>query len=393
MSLRLAIVSTYPPRRCGLASFAAGLHRGLLAAGAATVEVVAVTRGDEGRYGPEVVGLVRQDRRGDYLVAAELLNRRADVVLLQHEYGIFGGPDGELVLELARALRRPWLATLHTVRSEPTPGQRRILSQLADLADGVVVMCREAARRLEGLYGVDGRRIHHLPHGVPTPPPGDARTWKRHFGLEGRTVVTTFGLIGPGKGIEGALRAVALAARQVPDLLYVVAGSTHPEVRRREGEAYRQRLESLVQRLGLAGHVRFLNRFLDERELLGLLLATDVYLVPYPGREQVSSGTLTFALALGRPVVSTPFAYAQELLAEGAGVLVPWDDVRAMARALVGLCRHPGRRALAAARARARTRGFLWPEVGARYLELARALASAHAAAPVPVPRPALAAG
>lgn len=376
MRPRVGIVSTYLPSRCGLASFAAGLRTGLLAAGAATVEVAAVVREPEPRPAPEVAIQVRRDRPADYRRAAARLNRTADVVLVQHEYGIFGGADGELVLELLAALRAPAVVTLHTVLSRPSPGQMRVVQLLARRAAALVTIARRGARVLADVYGVAPRRVAWIPHGVPRPPAGSPAWWKERFGLSGRTVVLTFGLIGPGKGLEVALEALARSVPRVPDLLYVIAGATHPEVLRREGEAYRHELEGRVRRLGLADHVRWINRYLEEDDLLGLLLAADVYVTPYLGREQMSSGTLTFAAALGKAVVSTPYPYADELLGGGAGVLVGFEDAEALAAALVELGRSPERRAELGERARARAGAWTWPAVAGRYLRLARRLLS-----------------
>lgn len=376
MSLRLAVVSTYPPRRCGLASFAFGLRQGLLRAGAERVDVIALERDPLPERRAEVVFVVRQDAREDYREAARLLNAGTDAVFLQHEYGIYGGPDGLWVLDLVHRLEVPLITTLHTVLAEPTPRQRHILQELGQCSQAVVVMARAAAERLPRIYGVAPEKVYVLPHGVPLPPPGTPRHWKRRLGFEDRTVALTFGLLSPGKGIEVALEAVRRAAAEVPSLLYVVAGSTHPEVLRREGEAYRESLLHLVDRLGIQHHVRFINRYLEEEELLGFILAADIYVVPYYGRDQTSSGTLTFAMALGKAIISTPFTYAQEMLADGAGILVPFGNPAALAEALVQLACDPLRRAALSIRAQARAQGLWWPLVGARYLRLAQALAA-----------------
>ena len=373
MGGRLALVSTYPPRRCGLATFAAHLRTGLLAAGADSVPVVAMVKDRAGEpQAPEVLLAVRQERAEDYRQAARVLNAAGvDAVLLQHEFGIFGGTAGMLVDELLRHLRVPVIATLHTVLSEPAPEYRQALLALLDRVERVVVMAARGVELLEEVYGLSPERIVLIPHGVPEPPAGTAEMWKERLGLSGRTVAMTFGLIGPGKGIETALRAIAGAVPDCPDLLYLIVGATHPEVLRREGERYRQSLENLVAELGLSDHVRFVNRYLDEDELLGFLMACDLYLTPYPGSQQITSGTLTYALAMGKPVVSTPYAYARELLSGGAGRLVPFGDWQAMARAVADLAKSPQLRAQMGARARQRTRGFGWRQVAARYLDLA----------------------
>ncbi|MFB5085484.1 glycosyltransferase family 4 protein [Symbiobacterium thermophilum] len=372
MSARLAIVSTYPPRQCGLATFSAHLRGGLLAAGAEDVAVAAMVKRDApAEQLPETVTVIRDDLEIDYRRAAHLLNHGGyDAVLLQHEFGIFGGQAGVMVNHLLDRLEIPVIATLHTILSDPEPEYRHAMTALLQRIDAAVVMARRGGEIIQQVYGADPERIAYIPHGVPAPPPGTPAEWKNRLGLSGRTVVMTFGLLGPGKGIETALQAVALASRGCPDLLYLVVGATHPEVLRREGERYRQGLEAQVAELGIQGHVRFVNRYLDEDELLGFLQAADIYLVPYPGAQQISSGTLTYALAMGKPIISTPFVYAQELLGEGAGLLVPFHDAAAMGRALSALAADAGWRTSLSAAARNRAKGFTWPEVGQSYLDL-----------------------
>ncbi|HEY8492123.1 MAG TPA: glycosyltransferase family 4 protein [Dehalococcoidia bacterium] len=375
MSVRAAIVSTYPPRRCGLASFAAHLRQGLLAAGAAEVPVVAVVREAGGAWPPEVVMTLPQDEDWAYVEAARYLNRSGvDAVLLQHEFGIFGGEVGRMVLQLLSSLSVPVITTLHTVLSRPGPEQRAVLQRVIRASRAVVAMAGRAVHLLRDVYGAPPEKIVYIPHGVPAPPPGTPEGWKERLGLAGRTVAMTFGLIGPGKGIELALDAMAEAAPRCPDLLYLVVGATHPDIARASGESYRQGLEERVRRLGLDGHVRFVNRYLDEEELLGYLAACDIYITPYQEPQQITSGTLTYAVAMGKAVISTPYAYAEERLGGGAGWLVPFGDAAALARALVALARNPELRAGLGRRARERARGFAWPEVGARYLDLVEGL-------------------
>jgi glycosyltransferase involved in cell wall biosynthesis len=378
MGLRLAIVSTYPPRRCGLATFAAHLRDGLMAAGADQVSVVAMVKEASGTVNrPEVIATVRQECESDYRRAARLLTAGGfDAVLLQHEFGIFGGTAGSLVNELLDGLQIPVIATLHTILAQPAREYRWALENLLGRVQSAVVMAERGAQLLQEVYHFDPDRIVHIPHGVPAPPPGTPESWKERLGLRERTVAMTFGLIGPGKGIETAIQAMARAVKDCPDLLYLIVGATHPEVLRHEGERYRRSLEELVSELGLEGHVRFVNRYLEDDELLGYLMATDLYITPYPGAQQITSGTLTYALAMGKAIISTPYAYAQELLSGGAGALVPFGDAEAMGRAIGELARDRGFREAMAAAAKERARGFAWPEVGRRYLELAGQLRS-----------------
>ena len=378
MGLRLAIVSTYPPRKCGLATFSEHLRGGLLAAGAQEVNVAAMVKDDtDQEQRPETVLLIRDSVEIDYRRAARFLNESGyDAVLLQHEFGIYGGTAGNMVNHLLDGLKIPVIATLHTVLARPEPEYHRSMAELLDRIDVAVVMAHRGAEIIQQVHGVDPERIVYIPHGVPVPPRGSADEWKARLGLSGRTVAMTFGLLGPGKGIETALEAMALAVESCPDLLYLVVGATHPEVLRWQGERYRHGLEARVAELGLADHVRFVNRYLDEAELLGYLQAVDIYLTPYPGAQQISSGTLTYALAMGKAIISTPYVYATELLGSGVGVLVPFGDAAAMGQALRELATDQGLRSSLSAAARARAKGFTWPEVGQSYVDLVTRLTS-----------------
>lgn len=387
----IAVISTYPPRQCGIATFAAHLRQGLLAAGAPSVPVVALLRGEEDRaVGPAVIGTIYQDLQNSYALASQMINRLAPrAVLLQHEFGIFGGEDGRYVLDLVDALRTPVIATLHTVPERPTASQRYILHRLADRSARVVVLAKRALRMLSETYGVDGAKITYIPHGVPTPPPGSPAEWKRRLGLENRTVVMTFGLLSPGKGIEVAIDAMARAVSRHPELLYLIVGATHPEVRRRHGEAYREFLQSRIDALGLKDHVRFVNRYLTDRELLGHLRACDIYITPYPNRDQISSGTLTYAAFMGKPIISTPYIYAEELLGDGAALFFPFGDGDALAEHLMALAGDRTMRERLSLAARRRTARYAWDAVGAEYLKLVPRRSLVSGLERVPIERPA----
>ncbi|QWK09598.1 MAG: glycosyltransferase family 4 protein [Thermoflexus hugenholtzii] len=385
--LRIALVGTYVPRPCGIATFTHDLAKAMAEAqgtsqgGAenpspflSTVQVVALTNPPQRYdYGPEVVFEIRADVPEDYRAAAAYLNQAPiDGVCLQHEYGIFGGPDGAYVLELVERLRKPLVVTLHTVLYEPSEGQRRVLIALARRADQVVVMAERARQFLVERYGVPAERITRIDHGAPAMPLEDPGPYKARLGLDGRRVLLTFGLLSPNKGIETMIEAMKRLVPHHPDLLYLVVGATHPEVRRRFGEAYRRFLEEEIARAGLQEHIHFVDRYLDREELLTFLMAADIYVAPYLAREQIVSGTLTYALACGKAIVSTPSWYAEEMLGEGRGLLVPFRDPEAMARALDQLLSNPEEWDRLRRAAYARGREMAWPIVGARYLELFR---------------------
>jgi glycosyltransferase involved in cell wall biosynthesis len=290
-----------------------------------------------------------------------------DVVSIQHEYGIWGGDDGDHVLDFVDALRVPAVATLHTVLRDPTPHQKSVMTQLVSLAESTVVMSRSAANLLTGTYSVSRNKVAVIPHGVPNVPLVDPEQAKPALGIEGRDVILSFGLLGPGKGYELAIAALPEVVAAHPSVLYVILGATHPDLVAREGEAYRRSLVALVDRLGLGGHVQFVDRYVGRNELIRWLEAADLFVTPYPNLGQIVSGTLSYAMGAGRAVVSTPYAYATELLADDRGVLVDSVSSGALAEAFNRLLADDTRRATIGRRAYAYTRRMLWPAVGAAY--------------------------
>jgi glycosyltransferase involved in cell wall biosynthesis len=361
---RTAFVSTYAPVRCGIATFTADLA---LAVG--NREIVALDPpGEPGPYPGEVRHRIRRDVHGDYARVARAIDASAvDVVSIQHEYGIWGGHDGAHVLDFVSALRVPAIATLHTVLQHPTPSQRSVLTDLVSSVAATVVMSTAAARLLTRSYGIDAARIEVIPHGVPDLPLVSPDSVKPALGLAGRLVILSFGLLGPGKGYESAIAAMPDVVRADPSALYVIVGATHPEMVRREGESYRRRLQDLASTLGVSDHVRFVGRFVDAAELGMWLEAADIFVTPYPNLEQIVSGTLSYAMGAGKAIVSTPYAYASERLADGRGRLVAPGSTEALADALVDLARSPEWRAAYGRRAYEHSRGMLWSEVGAGY--------------------------
>lgn len=296
---------------------------------------------------------------------------------IQHEYGIWGGEDGAYVLDFARALSIPATATLHTVLQHPTPRQRAVLAELVERVDMTVVMSRSAALLLESAYGVDARRVQVIPHGVPDLPLVDPDHLKAGLGLHRRDVILSFGLLGPGKGYELAIDALPTIAAARPNVTYVVVGATHPDLLRSEGEAYRHELVEQVARLGMEDHVRFVDRYVGRRELTHWLEAADVFVTPYPNLDQIVSGTLSYAMGAGRTVVSTPYAYAAELLADGRGILVEPGSPSALASAIVDVLNDDVLRRETGRRAYDHARSMVWSAVGAHYNRLFGAVATA----------------
>ncbi len=387
-TLRTAFVGTYPPRQCGIATFtrdlAAAVGRtrpvspravGWARPGPTTrpewaVSIVAVDY-EPRAFPAEVRARIDPERPADYRGVAERLNRASyDVVSVQHEFGIYGGRDGAHVLDLLEHLEVPTITTLHTVLRHPSDNQRRVLRAVARASSRVVVLSRDAARSLPEVYDVDPAHVRVIPHGVPDLPFVDPETVKPLVGLAGRPVVLSFGLLGPGKGYELAIRGMSSVVGQVPDACYVILGATHPELRRREGETYRRSLEALVRALGLGRQVLFVDAYVDLPTLGRWLQAADVFVTPYPGAEQAVSGTLAYALGTGKALVSTPYAYARELLAEGRGRLVPFGDSAALGAEIGRFLTDHAAREDARRRAYAYGRAMTWRSVGAGYRRL-----------------------
>ncbi len=370
--LRAAIVSTFPPRACGIGTFAADVRAGLV--GLDDIESVAkvVVVDDPTRpQRPGVVATISQASRGDYVRAARVLGRHdIDVVLLEHEYGIFGGRDGQYILSLAEELTQPLVVTLHTVLSQPTARQARVLEALCSYADLVIVMTESALRLLADSGACPEEKLRVVPHGAPALLIDRARIAAlersrstRDERLHTRFVLSSFGLLSPGKGLETVLAALPAIVERHPEALYVIAGRTHPGVAQREGERYRLSLQQLVAELGLTKHVDFDDRFLTIEEISSLLAATSVFVTPYLDREQTSSGALTFGIAAGCAAVSTPYRYAEDLLSTGAGQLVPFGDPAALAGAINRYIDDPEMLQAARSEARRISERLSWPSV------------------------------
>ena len=335
-----------------------------------SVQVVAMNDQETGYpYGNEVTLQIHQHRREDYRNAAEVLNNgKADAVLLQHEYGLFGGECGDYLLDLLDRLRKPVISTLHSVLSEPTLKQRSVMSRVCERSDLVVVMANRATMILNEIYGVPLEKLKLIPHGVPDVPFGPTERFKERFGLGGRTMILTFGLLGPGKSIETVLDALAKVVPNHPDVAYVVLGITHPGVRRDSGELYRLSLERKAVELGIQRNVLFHNRYVSQEDLKEYLQAADIYVTPYRAKEQITSGTLAYALAAGKAIVSTPYWHAQELLVNGRGRLVDFGDADGFAGAINELIANKPMRDEVRKSAYAFGRDMIWPRVGKQYV-------------------------
>ena len=367
---RIAILGNHLPRQCGIATFTTDLSSAI-ATEFSNTDCCVVAMNDPGKqytYPPRVRFEVAESDIASYRAAAKFVNaNQVDVVSVQHEYGIFGGEAGSHVLALLRALRMPIVTTLHTILGEPDPMQRRSMDELIRLSKRLVVMSAHGAALLHSVHGVAEHNIDVIPHGIPSLP--SAGRSKNKLRLEGKAVLLTFGLLSPDKGIEHVIDALPAILARYPETVYVVLGATHPHIKERHGEAYRESLERRARSVGVDANVIFHNRFVSRGELAEFLSAADIYVTPYLKPEQITSGTLAYAVGSGKAVISTPYLYARELLADGCGILVPWRDPQSIARAVVDLLSNDAKRLALCARAAAYGRSMVWPAVARRYLQ------------------------
>jgi glycosyltransferase involved in cell wall biosynthesis len=368
---RIAVVGNYLPRKCGIATFTTDLCESLAAKFMdATFFAVPVNDTEAGyNYPPRVRFELRQNDLASYRQAADFLNiNKVNLVCLQHEFGIYGGPEGSHVLSLLRDLHAPIITTLHTIPAQPNPIQREVLLEIIGRSERVVTMCGKGMEFLHRLYGVGENKVVLIPHGIYDVPFTDTSFYKDHFGVEGKFVILTFGILGRNKGLENVIRALPEILRRAPNTVYMIVGATHPNVVRFEGEAYRLSLQLLARKLGVEQNVIFHNRFVSQEEMIEFIGAADVYVTPYLNKEQITSGTLAYAVGSGKAVVSTPYWHAEELLADGRGILVPFGDSKALAEAITGLIEDETRRHAIRKQAYLFGRNMIWPVVAQEYM-------------------------
>jgi glycosyltransferase involved in cell wall biosynthesis len=369
---RIAVIGNYLPRHCGIATFTTDLCEAISAEyGTARLLALPINDTDEGYdYPARVRWSLAQDDVAAYHEAAEFLNfNNIDMVCLQHEYGIFGGPAGSHVLHLLRGLKMPVVTTLHTVLREPDPNQLMVMEEIAELSDRLIVMSQLSSQFLQEIFKVPGSKIDIVPHGVPDLPFLDPNFYKDRFGVEGKAVLLTFGLLSPNKGIENVIRALPQILSKHNNVAYIVAGATHPHILRREGEKYRASLQALAQELGVESQVIFHNHFVSPEEMVEFIGAADIYVTPYRHEAQVVSGTLAYALGAGKAIISTPYWHAIELLDDRRGALVPFQNPDAIAQKTIELLDTPAIRHAMRKRAYLFARDMVWKKVAQGYME------------------------
>src|SRR5881227_390964 len=369
---RIAVVGNYLPRQCGIATFTNDLCEAISTEyGSPRLFAVPVNDTESGYGYPARVRLaLAQDDLSSYEQAADFLNfTNFDLVSLQHDYGIFGGPAGSHILGLLRRLRMPVIATLHTVLREPNPDQRLVMEEIAAISDRLIVMSQLSSQFLQEIFKVPGSKIDMVPHGVPDLPFLDPNFYKDRFGVEGKAVLLTFGLLSPNKGIENVIRALPQILAKHKNVVYIVAGATHPHILRREGDRYRSYLQGLAKEVGVESNVIFHNRFVSREEMVAFIGAADIYITPYRHEAQVVSGTLAYALGAGKAIISTPYWHALELLDDRRGALVPFQNPDAIARKTIELLDTPAIRHAMRKRAYLFAREMVWKRVAEGYME------------------------
>jgi glycosyltransferase involved in cell wall biosynthesis len=380
--MRVALVASSVPRKCGIATFTSDVMAAVKAADPdVRVTYIAIDQpGESYAYGPEVKRRIRQGDEESYRAAARYLNEsNVEVVNVQHEFGLYGkhGPDGwhDHLVPFLDELHKPVVTTLHTVLPQPEPWMRDSIRAIADRSTALVVMVETAARLLRTVYGISKHPLV-IPHGMPAVQPTGRHRFKKQFGVQDKQLISTFGLVDPRKGLEYVIEAMPRVVEAHPNTIYFIVGQTHPELLRHEGEAYRNRLQDLVRSVGMSEHVTFVNEYLTQRQIVDYLLASDIYVTPYLDPNQITSGTLAYALGAGKAIVSTRYLHAVEALGSGRGILCDFRDATGLGNAILAILGDPQLKSELEERAYRYGKQMAWPEVGKKILATMRHLVS-----------------
>jgi glycosyltransferase involved in cell wall biosynthesis len=349
--INIAFLSTFPPRECGIATFTEDLITAIDSIGTIHTSVIAINNAEEYVYDKKVMTVIRQEERQDYIeLAAKLNSSKIQLLIIEHEYGIYGGENGEYLLDLINHLEIPFITTCHTILSEPTQKERMILHELGLKSEKVITMANNTKEMLQSIYGIAEDKIEFIHHGVPRREMKERAVLKKQMGYEFNQIISTFGLIGPGKGIEHGIEAIGRVVnanttddsitKNHDDVLYLILGQTHPALKE-EGTAYRKMLEALVDKLNLGRNVKFVNKYLTKNEIINYLQLSDIYMTPYLGKDQAVSGTLAYAVGYGKAIVSTPYLYAQEMLSTGNGLLGEFNNPESLSDCMRKILENP----------------------------------------------------
>lgn len=369
--INIAFLSTYPPRECGIATFTQDLVMQMRYSQATRQSRVIAVGNELLRYDNNVIMELVQNERSSYAQTAHRLNHSdVELLVIEHEYGIYGGNCGEYILDLVDNLQIPFVTTLHTVLPEPNKMQRYIVRILGKKGEKIITMASNTVEILKNVYGIASSKIEVISHGVPSMPMKSREKLKEDYGLENRSIISTFGLLSPGKGLEYGIEAIAKVAKRHKDVLYFILGQTHPAIQKESGESYRKTLETMVEELGIQDNVRFINKYLTKGEIVSYLNLSDIYLTPYLNKDQAVSGTLAYAVGYGRVIVSTPYSYAKEMLSQGRGLLAEFKDSESIADCIEYVLNNPNEKKKMEQRTLKAGEAMTWENVGAEYKRL-----------------------
>ncbi len=370
ISGNIAFLSTYSPRECGIATFSEDLITAIDSFDKLNTSVIAINNSKKYAYGKKVTLEIEQDKVEDYIKLAKKLNKSdIDILVIEHEYGLFGGERGEYILDLINNLEIPVITTLHTILPEPDLKQRMIINKLGEKSAKIVTMANNTKRILQKVYGVEHEKIDVIHHGVPKKQIRSREVLKGIYGFESKQIISTFGLIGPGKGIENGIEAMAKVVKENKDVVYLILGQTHPALKE-EGLKYRKKLEELVDELDLKEHIKFNNKFLTKNEIIEYLQMSDIYLTPYLGKDQAVSGTMAYAVGYGKAIVSTPYLYAREMLSFGRGMLAEFNNPDSMADCINKILKNPDKKARMERETIKLGRTMYWDKIAQQYIEM-----------------------